>query len=63
MKIIAVACLMLAGCDPMPAYKCIDGALYQRYGGAGQPWQGVDGAPSHKGFTPTPCKPGDTEVK
>jgi len=61
MKILIAACLLLAGCDQIPTYKCIDGNLYQRMGGPDKPWSGVDAAPSHKGFTPTPCKPADTE--
>jgi hypothetical protein len=63
MKIlVAAALLLLVGCDQIPRYKCIDDVLYRRFGADG-PWQGVDGAPSHKGFTPTPCKASETEVK
>lgn len=58
MKTAAAACLLLlaAGCEPAPTYRCINGALYSR-GEADGPWRAVDGAPSHQGFTPVPCKP------
>jgi len=57
MKVLALL-ILLTGCDPEPQYKCIDGALYTRFVGD-QSWKGVDAAPSHTGFTPTPCKPAD----
>lgn len=61
MKIIIAACLLIAGCDGQSIYKCVDGTLYARVGK--EAWRGVDAAPAHKGFTPTPCKPADTEAK
>jgi hypothetical protein len=50
-----IAALLLAGCDN-GEYKCINGTLYYRYPSTQKWWRQVDGAPTHSGITPVPCK-------
>jgi hypothetical protein len=52
--LLAVILFVLSGCDPIPHYKCVQGQLYRR-DLPGEPYRAVDAAPSHAGFTPTPC--------
>lgn len=63
MKLLILFSLVVAcGCTDPQQFKCIDGVLYDRFA-PDRPWRAVDGAPSHAGYTPVPCKatdkPGD----
>ena len=59
MRITVVALILsLAGCDyrapPRFELRCVGGELYRRERPT-DPWEAVDAAPYHAGFTPTPC--------